>query len=124
MPILGKDSFGLDDGLEHDSVESSGGNLDPLPAQNGYSNRIPIRPKITVEGISLADDERNGTEEVQERSVIERLTDRLLLFRRLLRSLNEDRPLRIDLESPLDLFPALLEVLDETKRRQTLRVHP
>src|SRR5450759_4066137 len=124
VTILGEDSLGLDHRLEDDRVKCSGGNCDPLLAENADSNRIPIRPEVAVKGVGLADNERKSADEVQERSIIEWLSDGFLLLRRLLRSLNKDAALGIDLEFPLDLLPAFLEALDETKRRQGLRVHP
>src|SRR5205823_13880747 len=74
--------------------------------------------------VGLTDDERNRADKVEERAVIERLTDRLLFVLRLLRCLNEDRAVRVDLESSLYILPAFLPLLNETEREQRLAVHP
>src|SRR5439155_22332878 len=70
------------------------------------------------------DDERKRTDKVEELAVIEQLTDGLLFLLRLLRCLNEDRTLRVDLESSLYILPAFLQLLNETERGQRLAVHP
>src|SRR6266550_828679 len=124
VSVLGKNSLGLDNRLDDDRIESSGWDLHCFPANYLDAHRIAIRTEVTVKVISLAHLERNRAQEVQERSVIERLTDGFLLFRWLLRGLNEDRPFRIDLEPALGILSALLELLHETQRRQRLRIHP
>src|SRR5882724_2664280 len=94
VSILGKDSLGLDHRLNDDCIEGSGWDLYAFPTNDFDTNRIAIRTEVAVEVISLTDLERNRTQKIQERSVIERLTDGFFFLGGLLRGLNEDRPLR------------------------------
>src|SRR5215210_13920 len=124
VPILGKNSFCLDHGLHDDRVERSGRDLYPLLAQDADPHRVAVGTKIAVEIVSLTNLERDRAQEVQERAIVERLVDRFLLLQRLLRRLDEDGALRIDLESALGVLSAFLELLNEPQRGESLSVHP
>src|SRR2546423_12403671 len=124
VSILGEDSLRLDDWLDHDRVECARWNVYSLPAQHANPYRIPVGPEIAVEVVGLADFERDGANEVEERPIIEWLADGLLLFHGSLGRLNEHCALGINLESALDVLSTFLELLVESQRRQGLCVHP
>src|SRR2546423_72067 len=124
LAILGKNPLRLDHRLQHDRIEGTCGNLDAFPAQNLDAHRIPVRPEVPIEVIGLADLERNCSDEIEERPVIERLTHRFFFLSRLLRRLHEDRPLRINLEPALGILSTFLELLHKSERRERFGIHP
>src|SRR6266496_4274620 len=123
-PVFGEDAFRLDYWLNHDRIKGSGGDFNSLLAENADADRVAIRTEVAIKVVGFTDDERNRADKVEERAVIEWLTDGLLFLLWLLRCLNEDRAFRVDLESSLYILPAFLQLLNETERGQRLGVHP
>src|SRR5688500_15526903 len=85
---------------------------------------MPIRTEVAIEVIGLADDQRDGADEVEERPVIEWIGNGFLLLRILFVRLNEYGALGIDLELAGGVLAAFLELLNETEGRKRLGIYP
>jgi hypothetical protein len=108
VAVLAEEAARLDHGLDDDRVELAGGDADALAAQHADRHRVAIGTEVAIEAVRLADVERDGTQKVDERAVVERIG-----YRRLLRLtvLDEDSALGEELEVALDVARPLVLVL-------------
>src|SRR6185369_12776689 len=121
VSVLGEDPLRLDDRLDDDRVGLARGHANALASQHLDRHRVAIGAEVPIEGVRLADGERDGAQEVEERAVVERVADAWLLR---LAVLAEDGALREDLEVTLDVSAALVEILPKPQGVAGLRVDP
>src|SRR5262245_36418420 len=117
---LGEQAFGLDLRLEDEGVEFTGGDLDPLSPVDADDHRVALGVVVPVELVGLADLERHGSHEIDERPFVERFGDARLF----LPVADVDLALRVELVRLVCLVARFVDVLDVLQRDERCGIEP
>ena len=94
---------------------------DLLATQHFHNDRIVLRPKVARVRVRLADDQRDGAHEIEERRVVERIAHALLLLEAALMELGA---VGVDLEVAFLVVAPLVDPLVEAMRRSCCGLEP
>src|SRR6185503_19052268 len=114
---LGEDALRLDDRLDHDRVELTGGDTNALAPEHANDNRVAIGTEVTIELVRRAHLERDRADKIEERAIVERFGHGWCFF---LARFQEHAAFGHDLEAALALTSPLVELLMMAKRNEPL----